>query len=419
MDLSIAAAKALDAADPLAGKADQFSLPEGVIYLDGNSLGALPKGVDQRVANTLADEWGTGLIRSWNSAGWVDLPQSVAAKLETVLGAEPGSVVIADSTSVNLFKLLAAALDRAATMAAGNRRKILTERDNFPTDNYIAEGLIRLTGETHELVRVDTPQAVLPALDEDVAIVMLTHVNYRNGFRHDMAAVTAAAHAVGALVIWDLAHSAGAMQLELAAARVDFAVGCTYKYLNGGPGAPGYLYVAPHHLGHCQQPLSGWFAHADPFAFSPEYQPASDITQFLCGTPPVVSMVALDQALDVWAAVDLAALRKKSLDLADYFIGLIDDKCAGHDLTLITPRERHQRGSQVSFTHPDGGYAMMNALIAAGVIGDFRSPDILRFGFAPLYISFADVWHAVDKFAHILETRQWDAPQFHVRKTVT
>ena len=270
MDLSIAAAKAFDATDPLAGKADQFSLPEGVIYLDGNSLGALPKGVDQRVANTLANEWGTGLIRSWNSAGWVDLPQSVAAKLETVIGAEPGSVVIADSTSVNLFKLLAAALDRAATMEAGKRRKILTERDNFPTDNYIAEGLIRLTGAAHELVRVDTPQAVLPALDEDVAIVMLTHVNYRNGFRHDMAAVTAAAHAVGALVIWDLAHSAGAMQVELAAARVDFAVGCTYKYLNGGPGAPGYLYVAPHHLGHCQQPLSGWFAHADPFAFSPD-----------------------------------------------------------------------------------------------------------------------------------------------------
>ena len=419
MDLSIDAAKALDAADPLAEKADQFSLPDGAIYLDGNSLGALPKGVDQRVANTLANEWGTGLIRSWNSAGWVDLPQSVAAKLETVIGAEPGSVVIADSTSVNLFKLLAAALERAAAMEAGKRRKILTERDNFPTDNYIAEGLIRLTGAAHELVRVDTPQAVLPALNEDVAIVMLTHVNYRNGFRHDMAAVTAAAHAVGALVIWDLAHSAGAMQVELAAARVDFAVGCTYKYLNGGPGAPGYLYVAPHHLGHCQQPLSGWFAHADPFAFSPDYQPASDITQFLCGTPPVLSMVALDQALDVWADVDLAALRKKSLDLADYFIGLIDDKCAGHDLTLITPRERHQRGSQVSFTHPDGGYAMMSALIAAGVIGDFRSPDILRFGFAPLYIGFADVWHAVDKFAHILETRQWDAPQFHARKTVT
>ncbi|MGB2461759.1 MAG: kynureninase [Candidatus Puniceispirillaceae bacterium] len=419
MDLSIAAAAALDAADPLAGMADRFTLPEGVIYLDGNSLGALPKGVDQRVADTLASEWGVDLIRSWNSAGWVDLPLSVAAKLETVIGAEPGSVVVADSTSVNLFKLLAAALDRAAAVNGGKRRRILTERDNFPTDNYIAEGLIRLTGETHELVRVDTPQAVLSALDEDVAVLMLTHVNYRNGFRHDMAALTAAAHAVGALVIWDLAHSAGAMPVELAAARVDFAVGCTYKYLNGGPGAPGYLYVAPQHLGHCQQPLSGWFAHATPFAFSPDYQPARDITQFLCGTPPVLSMVALDQALDVWADVDLSALREKSLDLADYFINLIDRKCAGHDLTLITPRERQQRGSQVSFTHPDGGYAMMSALIAAGVIGDFRSPDILRFGFAPLYIGFADVWHAADRFAHILDTRQWDAPQFHARKTVT
>ena len=222
-------------------------------------------------------------------------------------------------------------------MNDGKRRIILTERDNFPTDNYIAEGLIRLTGKTHELVRVDTPQAVLSALDEDVAVLMLTHVNYRNGFRHDMEALTAAAHAVGALVIWDLAHSAGAMPVELAATKVDFAVGCTYKYLNGGPGAPGYLYVAPQHLGHCQQPLSGWFAHATPFAFSPDYQPARDITQFLCGTPPVLSMVALDQALDVWADVDLSALREKSLDLADYFINLIDRKCAGHDLTLITP----------------------------------------------------------------------------------
>ncbi len=419
MNLSIAAAEALDEADALAEMKGRFILPEGVIYLGGNSLGALPKHVNQRVSQTLASEWGADLLRSWNSAGWVDLPRTVASKLERVIGAAPGSVAVTDSTSVNLFKVLAAALDKTTTAGVGNRRKILTERNNFPTDNYIAEGLIRLTGDRHELIRIDTPAAILPELDEDVALLMLTHVNYLNGYRHDMAALNAAAHRVGALVIWDLAHSAGAMPLDLTAANVDFAVGCTYKYLNGGPGAPGYLYVAPHHIGNCQQPLSGWFAHETPFEFSPDYQPAGDIRQFLCGTPPVLSMAALDQALDVWADVDLSALQEKSLDLADYFIGLIEKKCAGHNLTIITPRERKLRGSQVSLTHPDGAYAMMSALIAAGVIGDFRSPNILRFGFAPLYIGFVDVWQAVDRFAHILEMRIWDRPQFHTRKTVT
>lgn len=414
MDLSLESALAHDANDALAPMRDKFSLPEGVIYLDGNSLGALPKHTDTRVQRTLTEEWGKELIRSWNNAGWVNLPLTVAAKIEPLIGAEPGTVVVADSTSVNLFKVLAAALAKS-----GTRRVILTEQDNFPTDNYIAEGLIKMTGNRHDLVKLDHPEDVPAALSSDVAVLMLTHVNYRNGYRHDMAALTKAAHDAGALVIWDLAHSAGAMPVELANANADFAVGCGYKYLNGGPGAPAFLYAAPRHQGAFQQPLSGWFAHSAPFAFSPDYVPATDISQYLCGTPPVLSMVALDSALDVWAGVDLAALRDKSVALTDFFIRMVEQRCGGHGLHLITPDEPDLRGSQVSYTHPDGGYAIMAALINAGVIGDFRSPDILRFGFAPLYVSFADVWHAVDKMADILETRSWDRPEFHARKTVT
>jgi len=414
MELSLDAAERRDATDPLGPMRAHFTLPDGVIYLDGNSLGALPRGVDTRLAGTIGTEWGHDLIRSWNDAGWVKLPLTIAAKLEPLLGAKPGSVVVADSTSVNLFKVLAAALGRA-----GGRRKIVTERDNFPTDNYIAEGMIQLTNNAYELVHVDDPDGLYAALDPDVAVLMLTHVNYRTGYRHDMAALTRAAHAVGALVIWDLAHSAGAMPLTLSDLEVDFAVGCTYKYLNGGPGAPGYLYVAPRHQGGFEQPLTGWFAHKTPFAFSLDYEPATDITQFLCGTPPILSMVALDQALDLWANVDLGELREKSVALTQYFIELIEVRCAGHGLTLITPTDPQLRGSQVALKRAEGGYAIISALNDAGVIGDFRSPDVLRFGFAPLYIGFADVWHAVDRLARILDTRSWDQPQFHAQKTVT
>ena len=412
--LALETAQNRDSSDPLGGYRDRFLLPDGVIYLDGNSLGVLPKGTQERVANTVTSEWGVDLIRSWNKAGWMDLPHKVGQKIGRLIGAEPDCVVVADSTSVNVFKALSAAL----ALNPG-RRKIITERDNFPTDNYIAEGIIKQMGDQHELMLIDDATDIPAALDGDTAVLMLTHVNYRTGRKHDMAGLTKVAHDAGALVLWDLAHSAGAMAVDLSGANADFAVGCGYKYLNGGPGAPAFIYAAPRHQGGFNQPLSGWFAHSAPFAFDPHYSPAVDISQYLCGTPPVLSMVALDHALDVWADVDMDQLRTKSLDLSDYFIELIEARCAGHGLELITPRARDARGSQVSFTHPDAGYAMISALIAEGVIGDFRAPDILRFGFTPLYLGFADIWHAVDRFADILATRRWDQPEFHARKKVT
>ncbi|MEK9936523.1 MAG: aminotransferase class V-fold PLP-dependent enzyme, partial [Rhodobiaceae bacterium] len=256
-------------------------------------------------------------------------------------------------------------------------------------------------------------------LDDDVAVLMLTHVNYRDGSVHDMAALTRAAHDAGALVVWDLAHSAGVMPLDLAGCDVDFAVGCGYKFLNGGPGAPAFLYVAPRHLGGDGQPLSGWFGHADPFGFAPHYRPAGDITQYLCGTPPVISMVALEAALDLWDGIDMRQIHAKARQLTGYFIDLVEARCGGHDLALISPRDAMRRGAQVAFTHPTGGHAIIAALIAEGVIGDFRAPDVLRFGFAPLYTRFVDVWHAVDRLADILDQRRWDKPEFHLRRKVT
>lgn len=413
-DLSLNAALEMDRDDLLASMRGRFALPEGVIYLDGNSLGVLPHGVAERLNKAVTEDWGRGLIRSWNDAGWIDLPQSIGAKIAPLIGASPHNVVMADSTSVNLFKVISAALALQTS-----RHKIVTETRNFPTDNYIAEGVIKQMGDQHHLIHVEDGDDILAVLDEDTAFLMLTHVNYRNGKMHDMKAVTKAAHDKGVLVIWDLAHSAGAVPVNLDDADVDFAVGCSYKYLNGGPGAPAFVYVADRHLGGFMQPLSGWFAHQSPFAFAPEYEAAVDIKQYLCGTPPVLSSLALDAALDLWEGIDLAAIRQKSLALTDYFITLVEARCAGHGLSLITPREGAHRGSQVSFTHPGSGYAIISALIAQGVIGDFRAPDILRFGFTPLYTSFTDVWQAVDKLADILETRRWDQPQFHARKAVT
>lgn len=420
MVLSLSEATSLDAADCLAPMRAQFALPGGVIYLDGNSLGPLPKDVAEGVMGAVNTEWGEGLIRSWNDADWVNLPLRTAAKLAPIIGADIGNLVVTDSTSINLFKALAAAIGQAGvTDKAGKRRKILTERDNFPTDNYIAEGVVKLSGGAHEIIQLGSPDEILPAMDNSVAVLMLSHVNYRTGYRHDLSSLTKAAHQHGILVIWDLAHSAGAMPIDLGAADVDFAVGCTYKYLNGGPGSPGYIYVAPRQQGGFQQPLSGWFSHRAPFDFTPDYQPATDISQYLSGTPPVLSMVALDRALDLWVDVDLDAVREKSVALTDYFITLVESKCDGYGLQLITSRQGDLRGSQISFTHADGGYAIVQALIAVGVIGDFRSPNIMRFGFAPLYIGFADVWHAVDKLATILKTNSWQKPEFQNRKTVT
>ena len=411
---SVEHASALDAADPLAGLRDSFTLPADVIYLDGNSLGALPRAVPDRIAATVTDDWGDGLIRSWNDADWINAPRRVGAKIAPLIGAAPDNVIAADSTTVNLFKVLSAAL-----ALRPRRRKIITETRNFPTDNYIAEGVIRQTGGAHRLVHADDVTTIADLLDDDVAVLMLTHVNYRDGSVHDMAGLTRAAHDAGALVIWDLAHSAGVMPLDLAGCDVDFAVGCGYKFLNGGPGAPAFLYVAPRHLGGDGQPLSGWFGHADPFGFAPHYRPAGDITQYLCGTPPVISMVALEAALDLWDGIDMRQIHAKARQLTGYFIDLVEARCGGHGLALISPRDAELRGAQVAFTHATGGHAIIAALIAEGVIGDFRAPDVLRFGFAPLYTRFVDVWHAVDRLAGILDQRRWDRPEFHLRRKVT
>jgi kynureninase len=383
-----------------------------VVYLDGNSLGALPRDTPARVARAITEEWGRDLIRSWNSAGWMDMPRRVGDKIGRLIGARPGETVCADSTSINVFKALAAAL-----RLNPGRRVILSEPDNFPTDLYMAQGLAGLLNDGHRLA-LKTPDEIEAALDGDTAVLMLTHVNYRTGRVYDMARLTARAHAAGALVIWDLAHSAGALPVDLSAAGADMAVGCGYKYLNGGPGAPAFIMVAERHQERFSQPLSGWLGHADPFAFSAEYRPAAGIGRAIVGTPPVLNMTALECGLDVMLEADLGAMRAKSLALTDLFIAEVEARCAGHGLSLLTPREHSLRGSQVSFAHPEG-YAIMQALIARGVIGDFRAPDVLRFGFTPLYTRYADAWAAAQALADILVTRAWDRPEFKSRKKVT
>ena len=402
---------ALDATDVLAARRERFELPEGIIYLDGNSLGALPRATPGHVARLVREEWGQGLIRSWNAAGWIDLPQRVGDKVGRLVGAAPGQVVVADSTSVNLFKALAAAV----RMRPG-RRVVLSERGNFPTDLYIVQGLGEMVGGV-ELRMVERDE-IPAAIDETTAVVMLTHVDYRTGAVHDMAAVTRAAHEAGALMLWDLAHSAGALPVELDGCGADLAVGCGYKYLNGGPGAPAFLYVAARHHEAFRQPLSGWMGHAAPFAFGTAYEPAPGIRRALCGTPAVLAMAALEAGVDELLAVDIGDIRLKSLGLTRLFRTLVAQECAGFGLAPVGPEAPERCGSQVSVAHPQG-YAVMQALIARGVIGDFRAPDIMRFGFAPLYLRYADVWDAVRILREILETGAWDRPEFHRRAAVT
>ncbi|RYF14935.1 MAG: kynureninase [Comamonadaceae bacterium] len=419
--ITLDACRALDAQDPLHPLRELFTLPEGVIYLDGNSLGPLPKSAPERVAKAVREEWGEGLIRSWNTAGWFEMPQRLGDKIGALIGAGPGEVVATDTTSVNLFKVLSAGASIVAADAP-QRRVILSERSNFPTDLYIAEGLCRERGFELRLLE---PEEIAGALDERTAILMLTHVNYRTGAMHDMAAVTRAAHAAGVLVVWDLAHSAGAVEVDLRGADADFAVGCGYKYLNGGPGAPAFVWVHPRHADRFWQPLSGWWGHAAPFAFTPEYRPAPGIARYLCGTQTVLGMTALECGLDTMLAAQplggMAALRRKSLALTDLFIALVEERCAGYGLGLATPREHARRGSQVCLTREEGAYAIVQALIARGVIGDFRAgrPDILRFGFTPLYLGFEDTWNAVQHLRQVLETGEWRRPEFNRQHAVT
>ena len=419
----------MDMADPLRVLRHQFVLPPDTIYLDGNSLGILPKTTAARVANVVTQEWGEDLITSWNKNGWFDMPRLVGDKIAQLIGANSGEVVATDTTSINLYKVLSTAMTIAAKDSP-TRRVILSERSNFPTDLYIAQALCVERG--FQLQLIDQTE-LATALSKDVAVLMLTHVNYRTGFMHDMQAVTTAAHHAGALAVWDLAHSAGAVPVNLHAAEADFAVGCGYNYLNGGPGAPAFVWVHPRHAERFWQPLSGWWGHAAPFAFSPEYQPAPGITRFMCGTQSMLAMAALECGVDTVLAAQayggMAALRKKSLALSDLFIQMVEHRCDGYGLKLVTSQEHSERGSQASFAHPNGAYAIMQALIARKVIGDFRAgtpggtaadgEDILRFGFTPLYLGFDEIWQAVEHLRQVLENGEWQAPEFAHQQAVT
>jgi kynureninase len=408
---SLADAKALDAADPLAPFRDRFALPDALIYLDGNSLGALPKATPAVLDQVARQEWGRGLIGSWNAADWIGAPQRAGAKIARLVGAKANEVVVADSTSVNLFKLLGAALARDPA-----RRVILSEPGNFPTDLYVAQGLERLgLGARLKLVE---RERLAEALDEEVAVLMLTHVHYKTGARHDMAALSGRARAAGALSLFDLSHSAGAVAVDLGAAGADLAVGCGYKYLNGGPGAPAWLYVAERWQDALASPLTGWMGHAEPFAFGDAYAPAPGLDRFLCGTPPILQIAALECGLDLMLEADAGALFAKGQALCDLFIEAVDAFAANHGLALATPRDAARRGGHVSWRHADG-YAVMQALIEAGVVGDFRAPDMLRFGFAPLYNTFEDAWRAAETLRAVLADGRWRAMRFAARNRVT
>jgi kynureninase len=387
-----------------------FHLPEGVIYLDGNSLGPLPKAAPARMQQVMTAEWGDMLIRGWNQAGWMDLPRRVGDRVGRLIGAEPGHVVMGDTLSIKVYQALASAL----AMRPG-RRAILSDTGNFPSDLYMAQGLCRTLGPDHELT-LAAPERIEAAIDDNTAVLLVTEVDYRTGRRHDMARLSQAAHEAGALIIWDLAHSAGALPVDVSGGGADFAVGCSYKYLNSGPGGPAFIYVAPRHAEVAQPALSGWLGHEAPFAFDLDYRPGPGIERMRVGTPPILQLAALDAALDAWEGVRMADLRAASLALTDRFIAGVEAACP--DLKLVTPRDHDRRGSQVSFAHPEG-YAIMQALIAAGVIGDFRAPDILRFGVTPLYIGAAEIDAAVAVLAKIMATRAWDRPEFKARAKVT
>jgi kynureninase len=397
---------ALDAQDPLGALRDRFELPEGVIYLDGNSLGARPRASLARAHEVVAMEWGQDLIKSWNKAGWFEMPKRLGDRLAPIIGARPGEVAVTDTTSLNLFKALAAALEIQRRQAP-ERKVIVTERSNFPTDIYMADGLARWLDRGYSIRLVDDVDGLTAAVDADCAVLMLTHVNYRTGWQHDMAALTRHAHEAGALALWDLAHSAGAVPLDLHGADADFAVGCTYKYLNGGPGAPAFIWVPEKHQAAFSHPLTGWWSHAAPFAMSHGFTAADGIGRALCGTQPVTSLALVECGLEIFEETDMEAIRAKSLALTDLFIALVEARCASHPLALVTPREHAKRGSQVSFTHPHG-YAVMQSLIKRGVIGDYREPEIMRFGFTPLYTSYADVWDAVEILRDILDSGSYD-----------
>jgi kynureninase len=411
-DLTLDAANALDAADELRLYRERFDLPADLVYLDGNSLGALPRGTAERLARVIRHEWGGGLVRSWNSFDWIDLPAKVGARIARLIGARPDEVVVADSTSVNLSRLALTALAMQP-----ERSDIVSERGNFPTDLYACGGASDMFGRGRRL-RLTSRERIIEAIDESTALVVLTHVHYKTGEIHDMAEITRAAHARGALVLWDLCHSVGALGVDLNGAGADFAVGCGYKYLNGGPGAPAFLFVAQRHHGRAKNAICGWMGHSRPFEFSDGYDAAPGIRRFLAGTPPVLATCALEVGVELTLEAGIDRISAKSRRLSDYFLALIDSWPRSHGLTCVSPRGAAARGSHVSFAHPHG-YEIVQALIHESVVGDFRAPDVMRFGLTPLYTRFADVWIAADRLRRILEEERWLEPRFAVRAAVT
>ncbi|MBD0415573.1 kynureninase [Oryzicola mucosus] len=409
----LTAIEAMDAADPLRAMRDRFVVPEGLVYLDGNSLGAASPAAFAELEQAAKVEWGRDLIRSWNKAGWFEMPLVLGDRIGKLVGAAPGQTVVADTTSINIYKAL-----HAAMSLRPDRTIIVAEGGSFPTDLYITEGVLSTRpGATLRLEGVDAP-SIEDLIDENVAVVLVNHVNYKSGELRDMAALTKRVQDAGAVVVWDLCHTAGALPIDLDGANADFAVGCSYKYLNGGPGAPAFIYVAQRHLAEARQPLSGWWSHARPFAFEQGYAADAGIRRFQCGTQCILSMRALKGALDIWDDVDMHALRRKSVALTDLFIQLVEAKCEGLGLTLESPRDSSRRGSQVAFRH-DNAYAVMQALIERDVIGDFRAPSTLRFGFTPLYIGFKDVWTGVEVLEDILRSDAWKDERFAVKAAVT
>jgi kynureninase len=396
----------LDQNDAIAHLRDQFNLPQNVIYLDGNSLGAQPKAAMARAQQVIQQEWGNDLIRSWNSAGWFDLPSRLGDLLAPLIGAKPAEVVVTDTTSINLFKALAAALQMQESKHP-TKKIIISERSNFPTDLYMVQGLTDWLNLGYELHLVDKPEQLKSAINKDTAVVLLTQVNYRTGELLDMHELTEHAHAQGAITIWDLCHSVGALPIDLNGCKADMAVGCSYKYLNGGPGAPAFIWVAQRHLANFSHPLSGWWGHASPFAMHESFTPTPTIRRALCGTQAIISLALVETGLEVFKQTDMEAVRKKSLALTDLFMQIIDEQCAPHGLKLITPRNHAQRGSQVSYMHPHA-YPLIQALIKRGIIGDYREPSVMRFGFTPLYTSFVDVWNAADAMRDMLENNAYE-----------
>ena len=403
---------ALDAGDPLAVFRDRFVMPDGVIYLDGNSLGPMPRAAASLLDRTITREWAHDLIKSWNSAGWFEMPLRLGNRVGALIGAAAGQTVVCDTTSINLYKAV-----HAAMALRPDRNVVVAEAASFPTDLYIIEGAMKSAGRPmrRRLVGIDGP-SVEALLDDKVAVVVLSHVDYRNGALLDIAAITEQIHRAGALAVWDLCHSAGVIDVGFDRHAIDFAVGCTYKYLNGGPGSPAFITVASPHQAAASHPLSGWWGHAAPFAFDRDFRPDAGIKRFLCGTPPIISLRGVEAALDALDGVELGALREKSLALSELFIARISSEMPGLD--IVTPREPRLRGSQVSIAF-EHGYAVVQAMIERGVIGDFRAPDIMRFGFAPLYLRFADVWDAVEIMAECIRDEVWREPRYSERLAVT